>query len=44
MASDDSSELSGDLFRPPEISILVACLHCGQEYDSYRIEWRVLSN
>jgi hypothetical protein len=29
-------------FRPPEISTVVACLHCGQEYDSYQIEWRIL--
>jgi hypothetical protein len=30
-----------DPFKPPEISILVGCLHCGEEYDSYRIEWRI---
>lgn len=31
----------GDPFGPPSISTLVGCLHCGEEYDSYRIEWRV---
>ena len=30
-----------DPFRPPPISTLVGCLHCGQEYESYQIEWRV---
>jgi hypothetical protein len=30
-----------DPFRPPAISIIVGCLHCCEEYDSYRIEWRV---
>lgn len=30
----------GDPFGPPPISTLVCCLHCGREYDSYRIEWR----
>ena len=33
--------LDADPFGPPAIPTLVACLHCGQEYDSYRIEWRV---
>ena len=31
----------GDPFGPPTISTLVGCIHCGQEYDSYRIEWRI---
>jgi hypothetical protein len=30
-----------DPFRPPDIPTEVACLHCGREYESYRIEWRV---
>ncbi len=38
MADDPSS----DSFRPPEIPTLVGCLHCGEEYDSYLIEWRIL--
>jgi len=29
-----------DPFRPPEIPTEVRCLHCDEEYDSYRIEWR----
>ena len=37
----DDQPSKSDPFYPPEISILVGCLHCGQEYDSYRIEWRV---
>jgi len=31
----------GDPFRPPAIPTLVGCLHCQEEYDSYKIEWRV---
>ena len=30
-----------DPFKPPAIPTEVACLHCGREYDSYLIEWRV---
>lgn len=30
-----------DPFGPPTISTLVHCIHCGEEYDSYRIEWCV---
>jgi putative addiction module component (TIGR02574 family) len=30
-----------DPFRPPAVPTQVSCLHCGQEYDSYLIEWRV---
>ncbi len=30
-----------DCFKPPSIPTLVHCLHCGEEYDSFRIEWRV---
>lgn len=30
-----------DPFHPPAISTLVHCIHCGEEYDSFRIEWRV---
>ena len=29
-----------DSFRPPTISTLVGCLHCGEEYESYQIVWR----
>jgi hypothetical protein len=31
-----------DPFAPPELSTEVCCLHCGQTYDSWQIEWRVL--
>lgn len=41
MARDNPLDARSDPFRPPEIPTLVACLHCGEEYDSYRIEWRV---
>jgi hypothetical protein len=44
MASDQPREPENDPFRPPAIPTLVSCLHCGQEYDSYRIEWRILTN
>jgi hypothetical protein len=30
-----------DPFGPPAISTAVHCIHCGEEYDSYRIEWRI---
>lgn len=32
---------ASDPFKPPAIPTLVSCLHCGQEYESYLIEWRV---
>jgi hypothetical protein len=41
MADYDPMDADNDPMRPPEFSILVGCLHCGQEYESYRIEWRV---
>jgi hypothetical protein len=37
----DPLDRDSDPFRPPAIPTLVGCIHCGQEYDSYRIEWRV---
>ena len=30
-----------DTFKPPAIPTEVGCLHCGLEYDSYLIEWRI---
>jgi len=42
MSSHDPTDPTGDPFGPPPISTEVFCLHCGEEYDSYRIEWRVL--
>jgi hypothetical protein len=41
MAGYDPLDPDNDVFRPPAIPTLVACLHCGEEYESYRIEWRV---
>ena len=39
--SHDSLNPENDPFSPPAISTVVHCIHCGEEYDSYRIEWRV---
>jgi hypothetical protein len=41
MGAYDPLDPDNDVFRPPAIPTLVGCLHCGQEYDSYLIEWRV---
>jgi hypothetical protein len=37
-------DADADPFKPPALSTLVHCLHCNEEYDSYRIEWRVETN
>lgn len=42
MTESNPLEPDGDPFGPPAIPTMVGCLHCGQEYDSYRIEWRIL--
>jgi len=39
--SDNPLDPKGDPFGPPEVSVEVQCLHCGETYDSYLIEWRV---
>lgn len=39
--SDDAPDPATDPFKPPAIPTVVGCLHCGEEYDSYLIEWRV---
>ena len=39
--SRDPLSPEGDPFGPPAIPTLVGCIHCGEEYDSYRIEWRI---
>jgi len=44
MREYDPLDPESDIFKPSAISTLVGCLHCGEEYDSYRIEWRVLSD
>ena len=41
MAAYNPLDPDADPFRPPALSTIVHCLHCGEEYDSYRIEWRV---
>jgi hypothetical protein len=41
MADYNPLDPSSDPFGPPKISVLVSCLHCGEEYDSYKIEWRI---
>jgi hypothetical protein len=35
------SDPQSDPFRPPEIPTEVECIHCGETYESYLIEWRV---
>ena len=30
-----------DPFRPPDVACQVRCLHCGQEYSSDTIVWRI---
>jgi hypothetical protein len=42
--SDDPLDPSGDPFGPPEVSVEVECLHCGQRYESYLIEWRIATD
>jgi hypothetical protein len=42
MADSNALDPASDPFHPPATSTLVSCLHCGKEYDSYRIEWRIL--
>jgi hypothetical protein len=37
----DFTDPANDSFGLPEISIPVQCIHCDEEYDSYRIEWRI---
>jgi hypothetical protein len=39
--SYDPLDSQADPFKPPETPVEVACLHCGREYESYLIEWRV---
>lgn len=42
--SDNPLDPSGDPFGPPEVSIEVACLHCGEEYQSSLIQRRIESD
>ena len=41
MEDHDPLDPKNDPFGPPAIPTLVACIHCGEEYESYRIEWRI---
>jgi hypothetical protein len=41
VAAFNPLDADADPFRPPTLSVLVHCLHCGEEYESYRIEWRL---
>jgi hypothetical protein len=40
----DPLDPAGDPFGPPEVSVEVECLHCGQQYQSHLIEWRIESD
>ncbi len=35
----DASPAERDPFRPPTVPVMVHCLHCDQEYESYLIHW-----
>ena len=35
----EQSPSQRDPFRPPTISVMVHCIHCHQEFDSYLIHW-----
>jgi hypothetical protein len=37
----DNLDPEADCFKPPAVPIEVHCIHCGSEYESYRIEWRI---
>jgi hypothetical protein len=37
----DSLNPENDPFGPPAVSTVVHCIHCGEEYDSYKIQWRI---
>lgn len=41
-ARDEPIDPRADPFRPPSIPTLVWCLHCEEEYDSWRMQWRVV--
>ncbi|MGD0897094.1 MAG: hypothetical protein ABR915_04615 [Thermoguttaceae bacterium] len=37
----DPPDSQSDPFKPPAIPTAVHCIHCGQEYESYLMEWRI---
>ena len=39
-----SDDRRTDPFAPPELPTEVCCIHCGETYDSWQIEWRILSD
>ena len=39
--TDDPCDPQGDPFGPPAVPTEVDCLHCGRQYESYLIEWRI---
>jgi len=39
--SHDRLDPDSDPFKPPAAPTEVHCLHCGKEYESYLIEWRI---
>jgi hypothetical protein len=39
----DPFDPDSDPFKPPAIPTEVGCLHCGQEFESYLIEWRIVT-
>jgi hypothetical protein len=39
--SDNPLDPTNDPFGPPEVSVEVECLHCGEQYQSNLIEWRI---
>ncbi|MBI1367044.1 MAG: hypothetical protein GC162_00170 [Planctomycetes bacterium] len=41
MSEYDPLDAQADCFKPPAIPTEVCCLHCGLEYESYLIEWRI---
>lgn len=40
MSSPNQPDPAGDPFAPPKDVTEVFCLHCGQEYESWQIQWR----
>lgn len=40
----DPLDPEADHFRPPSIPTLVWCLHCGEEYDSWKMQYRIRTN
>lgn len=41
MAANDEPDPDADCFKPPAVPTEVHCLHCGKEYESYLMEYRI---